>query len=538
MKVRITGHRELFGIAMVVLGVIVAVRYLFAPGFLPTHDGEYHLIRFYEFGRMLAAGHLFPRWAPGLNSGYGVPLFTFFYPLPNYVGALFHFLGWSLADSLRLTMAVGYGTAVVASYFWLKRLFGVLPAVVGSVIGAFTPYWFVDIFVRGSVGEVVALGFVFVALATIAYEKKTLLTLSIAAIILSHNIMAVIFLPILFLYVWMTDRSLLRFMIVGIILTSYFWVPALFERQYVVGLNTVNFRDHFPELAQILIPSWGAGFSGPGFALDEMSYQIGLVPLFIFLISPVMLLRKQKFVSLFMGAVGVSFFLMLEVSIPLWEKIPLLQNLQYPWRLLSVVIVATPFLLGALLSKFRHPVFWLVLVGVAVMLSFSYTKPVLYESRSDAYYLSRREFTDGTSSLGNGFSTRWMAFQPDRRQERMEIVNGEGFVAMRREGATTFIGDARLTTDAMVRINVAYYPGWRATIDGKNIPVKPDSRGMITVPVSKGDHVIGVYFSETPLRIVVDLVSLGCLVGLVVWGILRIGKSKVYKVGKSKKSFV
>lgn len=521
MKIGLKNHKELFGIAIVVLGVIVAVRYLFAPGFLPTHDGEYHLIRFYEFGRMLAAGHLFPRWAPGLNSGYGVPLFTFFYPLPNYMGAFFYFLGWSLADSFRLTMAVGYGAAIIASYFWLKRLYGIVPATAGSIIGAFTPYWFVDIFVRGSVGEVLALGFVFVALATIAYEKKTLLTLSIAAIILSHNIMAVIFLPILFLYAWMTDRSMLRSMMMGIVLTVYFWVPALFERQYVVGLNTVNFRDHFPELAQILIPSWGAGFSGPGYALDEMSYQIGLVPLFILLISPVMLLRKQKFVSLFMGAVGVSFFLMLEVSIPLWERIPLLQNLQYPWRFLSVVLVATPFLSAALLSKIRWPVVWLVLAVVAVLLSFSYTKPVLYESRSDAYYLSHREFTDGTSSLGNGFSTRWMVWQPDRRQERMEIVNGEGFVAMRREGATTFIGDARLTTDAMVRINVAYYPGWRATIDGKDIPVKPDSRGMITVPVSKGDHVIGVNFGETPFRIAADTLSILCLFWLFCSTILK-----------------
>lgn len=511
MKIGLKNHKELFGIAIVVMGMIVAARYLFVPGFLPTHDGEYHLIRFYEFGRMLAAGHLFPRWAPGLNSGYGVPLFTFFYPLPNYMGAFFHFLGWSLADSLRLTMAVGYGTAVVASYYWLKRLYGIVPATVGSITGAFTPYWFVDIFVRGSVGEVLALGFVFVALAAVAYEKKTLLTLSIAAIILSHNIMAVIFLPILFLYAWMTDRSLLRFMIVGIILTSYFWVPALFERQYVVGLNTVNFRDHFPELAQILIPSWGDGFSGPGYALDEMSYQIGLVPLFIFLIAPVMLLRKQKFVSLFMGAVGVSFFLMLEVSIPLWEKIPLLQNLQYPWRLLSVVIVATPFLLGALLSKFRAAVVSLVLVGVAVMLSFSYTKPVLYESRSDAYYLSRREFTDGTSSLGNGFSTLWMAWQPDRPASRMEIVNGEGTIRIKQDSATTFAGDVVSVGGMTIRTNVAYYPGWRVSVDGKGAPAKPDARGTISVDTGKGTHSVKVYFSETALRVVVDLVSLGCL---------------------------
>ena len=244
---------------------------------------------------MLAAGHLFPRWAPGLNSGYGVPLFTFFYPLPNYIGSFVHSMGWSLADSFRLTMAAGYILAIAASYVWLKRLYGIFPAVLGSVMGAFVPYWFVDIFVRGSVGEVLALGFVFSALASIAYKRRTLLALAIAGIILSHNIIAMIFLPVLLLYTLMTDRSMLRWVCVGVILTSYFWVPALLERPYVVGLNTVNFRDHFPELAQLLIPSWGTGFSGPGFTLDEMSYQVGAIPLFVLLSFFALQLTRMSF---------------------------------------------------------------------------------------------------------------------------------------------------------------------------------------------------------------------------------------------------
>ena len=78
---------------ILISAVLFAVLPLFLPGFIPTHDGEYHLIRFYEFEKMLRAGHWVPRWAPGLNSGYGIPLFNFFYPFPNYIGALFHSLG-------------------------------------------------------------------------------------------------------------------------------------------------------------------------------------------------------------------------------------------------------------------------------------------------------------------------------------------------------------------------------------------------------------------------------------------------------------
>lgn len=508
-------RRNLFiakmGFLVVIIVSVIAVRWLFVPGFLPTHDGEYHLIRFYEFGRMIASGHLFPRWAPGLNSGYGVPLFSFFYPLPNYIGSFFHLLGWSLADSFRLTMAAGYILAIAASYVWLKRLYGILPAVLGSVMGAFVPYWFVDIFVRGSVGEVLALGFVFSALAGIAYGKKKLLAFMVAGIIVSHNIMAMIFLPVLFIYAWMTDRSMLRWMIVGIVLTSYFWVPAIAERGYVTGLNTVNVRDHFPQLVQILIPSWGTGLSGSGYALDEMSYQVGFAPMLILLISPILLWRRERYASVFIVAACVAFFLMLEISIPIWENIPFLINIQYPWRLLSVGIVATPFLTAAMLSRIRWPLISVGVVLCAVFVSYSYTKPVLYDVRPDDYYLSRREFTDGTSSLGNGFSTVWMGWQRDRPEARMEIISGVGLVTMKEEGVTTFTGEVVSSSGGVLRTHVAYYPGWRVLVDGKDANATPDEKGMISTTFSSGTHMITTYFSETPLRIVVDLVSFGCL---------------------------
>lgn len=499
---------------MVIITALVAIRYLVVPGFLPTHDGEYHLIRFYEFGRMLAEGNLIPRWAPGLNSGYGVPIFTFFYPLPNYIGSLFHILGWSLADSFRLTLATGYLFAVVSCYIWLKRIYGIFPAVSGSIVGAFVPYWFVDIFVRGSVGEVVALGFVFFSFACVAHRKNVLLAFAIGGLVLSHNIMAMIFLPMLALYAWSRDRSTVRGIFMGILLTSYFWVPALVERNFVVGLNTVNYKDHFPELAQLLIPSWGTGLSGSGFALDEMSYQIGIIPLFLLLVSPVLLWRKERIVLLFIGAAGVALFLMLELSIPVWEKLPLLSNLQYPWRLLSIGVVVTPLLAAAMLSRFRWSYIAIGISLSAVLVSYSYTKPVLYNARPDAYYLSRREFTDGTSSLGNGFSTVWMDWQQERPVKRMEITEGEGTVMMREERLTKFTGTLVATSGGTIRTHVAYYPGWKVKLDGKEFDAEPDEKGMVSTSIGPGEHSLSVYFSETPLRIMADGISFLCLLWL------------------------
>lgn len=506
--------KQKFGLLLVIITALAAIRYLFVPGFLPTHDGEYHLIRFYEFGRMLAEGNLIPRWAPGLNSGYGVPIFTFFYPLPNYIGSLFHILGWSLADSFRLTLATGYLFAVVSCYFWLKRIYGIFPAVSGSIAGGFVPYWFVDIFVRGSVGEVVALGFVFFAFACVAHRKNVLLAFAIGGLVLSHNIMAMIFLPILALYAWMRDRSMTRWIIMGIVLTSYFWIPALLERRFVTGLNTVQVKDHFPELVQLLIPSWGTGLSGSGFTLDEMSYQIGIVPMLILFLAPVILRRKDTFASLFMAAAGIAGFLMLEISSSVWEKLPFLSNLQYPWRLLSVVTVATPFLAAALVSRIRWQFLFMGVTLCAVLISFSYTKPVLYAPRTDEYYISRREFTDGTSSLGNGFSTVWMGWQQERPMKRMEIIEGAGSITMLEEKLTKFSGKIVSSSGGTIRTHVAYYPGWKVKLNEKEFDAAPDEKGMVSTALAPGEHILSVYFSETPMRIMANGISFLCLLWL------------------------
>ena len=52
-----------------VAGVIYAVLPLFGRSYIPTHDGEYHIIRIVEFAKMLGEGNIVPRWAPELNSG-------------------------------------------------------------------------------------------------------------------------------------------------------------------------------------------------------------------------------------------------------------------------------------------------------------------------------------------------------------------------------------------------------------------------------------------------------------------------------------
>lgn len=520
--------KKAFPFFVLLCAVLFSAAPLFMPGFIPTHDGEYHLIRFYEFENMLRAGHWFPRWAAGLNSGYGIPLFNFFYPFPNYIGALFHGLGWSLADSFKLTLAMGYLLAVLFYYLWLVKLFNRTAALVGSVVFALTPYWFVDLYVRGSVGEVIAIGWFMVALTSVERRWPILISISTAGIILSHNIMSMLFIPLVIGYGIVRNRAITQWIVFGVALSAYFWLPALLERQYVIGLNVVNFRDHFPELFQLLIPSWGTGFSAAGVANGEMSQQLGVTTILVVIWTVLRLFReKEKGVRRLIGISLILFilliFFMLSFSQLLWEAITPLQLLQYPWRLLSVVIPLGGLFGAYVASTLKRSVWSVIIVLAAVILALGYVRPVTYEPRGDAYYLSRREFTDGTSSLGNSFSTKWSSWKPQRAAKRVEILTGAGVInGVGEKDPVDLRFDVILEKEAIVRMNTTYYPGWTVEVDGKTTVIDFTKDGTITFMAPSGTHAVRVHFGETPLRKTADIISLASLLWIVLSAILGV----------------
>lgn len=505
------------------LPAVIAAQALFAPGFIPTHDGEYHLIRFHEFETVLKSGNLFPRWAPDLNSGYGVPLFNFHYPLPNYAGALFHMMGASFADAVKLVLAVGYLGAVVFCFFWLSKLFDARAASVGTIVFAFVPYWFVDVYVRAVVGEVLALAWVMLALAGIERRRTRMTAVAVGLVIVSHNILSLLFLPVLFFYAFIRRRLSVTSFIAGIGLAGYFWIPALLERSYVTGLNSVDFRDHFPDLIGLLFPSWGTGFSGPGNPSGEMSFQIGIVPIAVLFVSLIMLIRRKKNAPalFFLILCGIGFLLMQGGLRWIWDLLPFLQYIQYPWRLLSFFIPASGFFAAYIVSQTQNRFLQISLAAGAVLLTYSYTRPVVYAPRPDVYYLSRPNFTDGTSSLGNSFSTRWSDWKKERPVSKVEVVNGEAIVSVLTTSPERYDFTIRAISESRIRVNTLYYPGWEVTLGGKPVPIDHQSDGTITFLVPAGEWKTTVHFGETPLRRVADGISLASLSWLVLSVILN-----------------
>ncbi len=519
-----TDKRELLYIGILLSLWLFAGRVLIAPGFIPTHDGEYHIIRFHEFFTMLSHGYMFPRWAPGLNSGYGFPLFNFHYPFPNYIGSLFQAVGFGLVDSFKLTLFSGYVIAGLACYMWLKKLFSPRAAFIGAAVFSYVPYWFVDLYVRGSVGEVLALMWVMLTLAAIEHKRWIWIALCVAGLVVSHNILAMIFVPLLSLYSILHRPRAFWFIATGIYLSAYFWLPAIFERQFVVGLNSTGFSDHFPDITQLLLPSWGTGFSKVGAEYDEMSQQIGIAPLFIVLCSFFKMFgEKNRKIKIFIAGslvlCALSIFMMLHSSIWIWQAIPLVQFIQYPWRLLSVIVPLIG-ILGAYIAYHKKWFFGVILISLALACAFSYTKPVVYTLRSDEYYLSRKEFTDGTSSMGNSLSTIWVRWMSTRAKRLVEYRAGAGEIQYQSMLPLRYDFLLNNGQQGVLRVNTLYYPGWKVWLDGVGVDIDAHS-GLIEFVVPPGSHSVRVQFIETPVRLMADFVSLLSLFWLLGLAILK-----------------
>jgi hypothetical protein len=536
MKTVIKNRKLIVGIAVVLLSCIFAAWPLFSKSYIPTHDGEYHIIRFIEFFRMISSGYWFPRWAPTLNSGYGIPVFQFHYPFPNYIGAGLQSVGFDPVYAFKL--ALGYILAGVCSFLWLNTIFGVRAGIVGSILSLYVPYWFVDIYVRGSVGEVWAIGFVYVSLMLLEYKKFTLFSLAIAGLILSHNILAMLFIPILMGYAYMRNKRYMYGIGIGILLSSYFWIPALFERGYVVGLNTVNFRDHFVQLYELLIPSWGTEMSGQIFSGNKMSFQLGIVSLFLMFIS-FFYIRKEKNSSIkkvywyFFFISICSVFIMLSWSSKIWDIVPLLAFVQYPWRFLSLSIPVIAFIGAFVFSHIHMRVWSMVIIICSIGIVYSYTRPVTYAQRDGQYYMSRANFTDGTSSMGNSFSTIWTNWKKEKSDYVLEVTNGKvpGGLSDRSYLRKTFTLWSDWGSDVFVPI--LYFPGWKVYVDGRDTSIQYTIDGTIRFFVPQGKHSVVVIFDKTPIRKCADLISLIALVWLLGWGILGIYANRIRHVSHS-----
>lgn len=388
-----------FLIWLVLLGSVTwAGKGIFKYNVFSTHDADHHIARVFDAVQTLKEGEFPLRWAGSLNYHCGVPIFNFYYPLIYYLSAGINFFTNNVIMSLKVVYFLSLLIGTIFFYLWAREETGkTLPALGGALVYLFAPYRFLLIFVRGSpeflAYAILPVVLYFYAKAFNANGKKFVLNLFLASLFggiltISHNFTVMFLMPIILVYlvakilllkldlkriVWVVFSFVAAF---GI--GAFFIGPAILEQKYTqIGANFLMWREHFPELWQLWNSKWGYFYSSEGTINDGMSFMLGYAQWLILGLSAVFIIYRliqAKFKALvflvenvwiliFFAGSLLSLYLILPWSIPIWEKMRLLQEVQFSWRILGVAVFTIAALFVFVLDKIKPKI---VLLGLAV----------------------------------------------------------------------------------------------------------------------------------------------------------------------------
>lgn len=545
-------HKSLFIILLGLLICLPALIPLFHQQFFHLHDFT-HVARLSEMHEALMDGHFPVRWSRNLGYGFGMPQFNFYAPLAYYIAEVFHLVGFNALNSIKLLVGFNFLVSFWAMYFLVKRPWGTLAGILAATAFIYIPYRAVDTYVRGAFGELTAITMLALCFLTLVYlfyrpdwRWVGFSALAVAALVLSHNLVALISLPFLLvlaaILILISDSNdkralLIKFCVVfclGIGLSSFYALPALTEKQYTM-VDTLtqgfsNYHHHFLYFRQFFIGDWGYGGSIAGLD-DDISFQIGwLQVLLAFLAGAALVFRFRKLkvidktlVSYSLIGILVAMFLSTYKSQLIWEHFEaILAFIQFPWRFLSVIIVLVSIASGASLLIFyprikvaRVP-FVIAVAALLVIINVGFFRPQGYlEHTEDLYYTDPVKIQSHMSGIIPDFIPRHELIgdlkPPD---SRFEVGDSATELTVKVDRVHEFALSVKAQTSDILTIHIFDFPGWQLYLNGKKIDHMTDSvTGLMSVylPPSTEDVIISGVFEEQGLRLMVDIISLTSL---------------------------
>jgi len=579
-----------FGLWGWVIGLLCAVA--IAPllrGEIPcSHDGALHYFRVAAMRHALGQGLLFTRWLPDLAFGYGFPFFNYRAPLSYYLALGLHLTGLPLPLALNLVYVLSILGSALGAYLLARDIFGPEAGVVAAVAYAYAPYQFLDALLRANSPESVALAllpFVLWAFRRLALEggrRWFLLAVGLlAAFYLNHNISSLLFTPLLLAYLGLLGwvyrrqgqwRQVMLALVLALGLTAFFWLPALAERGYVQlyltrATRNNDFHYNFLGLAEVFAPPSPVDTS---LMNVPMKIHLGLAQVVLAGIGLVVGLvrsrgqeaslqaaslqaaslqvarswRERRASLLFFAACAALFiFMSTRASLWLWEHLPLLPFVQFPWRFIGRATLPLALLASAPAynpqsttrnspSAIVHCSLsycsLLIVLSLLILAAIPSTYPpsgycpmAPHPTVLDVHRYESESRLVGVDPLGSYFPI-WVQQRPEGSPLEEQYVAGGAIARLDEvalpEGAAVLEADyspngARLVVESpapfRARYLTFYFPGWRVEVDGEPVEVTAtEPEGLISFDVPAGHHTVTVRFGETSLRRVADAISL------------------------------
>src|SRR5215469_736881 len=346
---------------------LIVVAPLITHGCSCGHDFDFHLQSWLDAAAQMRHGTLDPAWTVTAAWNAGEPRFLFYPPLSWIAGALLALMMPLSSTPIVFTAVALFGSAV-AMYLLAREYASTTVALLAAAIYIASPYMLFTAFERTAYGELLAAAWIPLLLRAALREEPGIAGLAVptallwltnapAAVIGIYTLALIAVLRIAYASARQSKAIakllLIRFSAggtLGLALAAFYLVPAAYERRYV-------------QVAMAIIPNMRVednflfGHTGDG-PHDRVLHTASLIAVSMLVAAITALAiafvsqRRSRAVHSpdrsatllpILGALTLCIaFLLTPISLPLWQHLPELPFLQFPWRFL--------YLLGAVLA--------------------------------------------------------------------------------------------------------------------------------------------------------------------------------------------
>ncbi|MDX2032870.1 MAG: 6-pyruvoyl-tetrahydropterin synthase-related protein [Blastocatellia bacterium] len=531
---------------------------------------HYHIARSYS--QSLSEGDWRPRWAGVLDGGWGDALFTFYPPLSYLVsGLLMRLPGVDALGSLKILSVLILFLGQAGGYLLARRFFDRRASLLAGVAYVALPgYALIGLnrnFLANAMGLALAPLVMRGAYGVLVDEERVrsgvILALSASGLVLSHLLttylcgiavggMALLFWP---RTGW---RGPMRLAAAGVLvfgLTAFFLAPQQIERSWV-HLDLQLIRQDYRNYLLFAQPAEGGAYRRMWTGLNLVISLVTALQVALSLLLTAGVAGRRRsgppvavMVRWGLGMTLLALLISLPGSEPIWERVPGLRFIQFPWRALPFVSLGSGLAAAALWTVWgelpRGRRLWLApLLGLTVAANLFFTWMVV---RRYDVGLSGPQVAETLTAPGVGKITfaesleiqrqengdrRMLAYTANQPYFRPATADLDYYPPAQSVGGLTVLdGRCRVTPErlgnedrvflvecesaAQARIETYHYPHWVARIDDAEVGLETEpERGRMRLGLPAGRHRLRVRFEP---RNRVEQIANG--LSLLTWGL-------------------
>jgi len=547
---------KLFGGKNFYLLIVIAVVAILPIYFfgLPTGiDMPHHYQCALTYYESFSSGNFFPSWSLNRNLGFGGMETRLYPPLSHYSLALAFLVvkNWHIASWLVITFFTfcgGYGV-----YLWACEYMPPRQAVYAGCLYILFPYHLSQIYSSFLYAEYIGaciIPFVFLFVARICRNDKFWdvlgLAISLAALILTHLPLTVIGSVCFLVYgLSLLEREKIRLQFgklacgitAGLAASSFFWTKVLQEKAWLA--KSLVYPDGWSDYRLHFLFTPIQTYEGAAVYVynDATSfYDLMLLVMLTCVLActiPFYVRARQTAKNLQSVWIlfGFSLFMTLIFSRFVWDALPLLQDVQFPWRFLTIVCLAGAVLAAEKLDilaewfQNKNRPFALIIGGcLFAVIAFSAGRIIYNASYLPAETVS---LMVKVKSQERGFAFWWTIWT---KKEALLDTNkiSAGYRTPEIETWEPTKRDFQISSgeNENVRVATFYHPNWKATVNNLPIEIQSDENGAILIPVPPQNSTVKLYFQETSLQQIGQLISGLTWFGIIFFLVLQLFRAK------------